>query len=195
MKKALLFLLVFLLAGSITNIFCQDQYRSVNINTLHIVTDRSLVMNGFGGFSMSGTDENGDEFYRQATRGVFNAPFVDCIPCRKGAAFTGTFYTDNWLTGETTQGLSEWANLGGLVITASDWSIPVQFPYGRPIVKYIPVTITGAIRVTDSRQMPIRTIYTDQNVNMNGTMKVEFTKSVFNMMIQWRNVEITASEN
>lgn len=195
MKKVLLFLLVFLVVGSISNIFCQDQNRSVNINSLHIVTDRTLVMNGYGGFSMSGTDENGDEFYRQATRGVFNAPFVDCIPCRKGAAFSGTFYTDSWLTNGTPQGLGEWANLGGLTITANDWSIPIQFPYGRPIVKYIPVTITGAIRVTDSRQMPIRTIYTDVSVNMQGTMKVEFAKSVFNMMIQWRNVEITASEN
>ncbi|HQU85851.1 MAG TPA: hypothetical protein PKY59_22125 [Pyrinomonadaceae bacterium] len=196
MKNIVFTLVFFLLLATVSNVFCEDQNRSININSINIVTDRSLVSNGYGGFSMTGTDENGGDFYRQATRGVFNAPFTDCTtPCRKATTFAGTFYTDSWLTGGNPQSLNEMASLNGLTITADDWMIPVQFPYGRPITKYIPITVTGAIRVTDSRPMPTRIIYTDSSVNMSGIMKVVFVKSFFQNSVQWQSVEIDAVQN
>lgn len=196
MKNIVFTLVFFLLFATVSNVFCEDQNRSINIDSINIVTDRSLIFNSYGGFSMNGTDDNGGEFYRQATNGIFNAPFVNCItPCRKSTAFTGTFFTDNWLTAGNSQTLNEMANLNGLTIKAEDWMIPVQSPYGRPITKYIPITITGTIRVTDSRPMPTRIIYTDPNVNMSGTMKVVFTKSWMPNSVQWQSVEINAVQN
>jgi len=195
MKKIVFFTVIYLLAGCSSFVFSQDQNHTIKIDSLRISADRTSVISGFGNFSMSGIDDKGRVFQRQATQGVFNAPFMNCLPCRKATEFEGIFYTDSWLTGGTAQGLNEWANLGGLNVSAADWRVPTQFPFNRPIVKYVPLNVTGLLKVTDSRSASYRIIYTAPQVSLSGYMKVEFIKSLAAGSVEWRKVEIVLTEN
>lgn len=186
---------VLFLIGSLISVSGQDQNYTIKVDSLNISTDRSAVFSNFGNFSLTGTDENGNAFSRQAVSGVFTADFVNCIPCKKGTAFSGGFQSDGWLTGGTAQGLNERANLGGLNVSAPAWSVPIQFPFNRPTVKYIPITITGNLRFTDSRPGTYRIYYNAPNVNLSGYMKVEFSKNFFISVVDWRKVQVVVSAN
>ena len=183
---------------TITTIFCvngfaQDQTHPIQVNSISISTSRSQIGSNFGSFSMNATDENGGDFNRSAIYGYFYSRFISCDPCDKGSSFGG-FSSIGWLTGGSAQSYNEWAKLSELQISAPAWTLPVQQPRNRPLVKYIPVTITGKITVEDNRPQSYRIFNIDNNVRLTGVMRVEFRQfRAAPRKYEWLNVQITAT--
>ena len=183
---------------TIINIFCvngfaQDQTHPIQVNSISIATDRGQIGSNFGSFSMNATDENGGDFNRSAAYGYFASAFIRCDPCDKGSVF-GSFNSIGWLTGGSAQSYNEWAQFDGLEISVPAWSLPVQQPRNRTLVKYIPVTVQGRLKLVDSRPVTFRIINVDNNVRLTGVMRVEFRQfRASPRKYEWLNVQINAA--
>ena len=175
------------------NGFAQDQTHQIQVNSISISTSRSEIYSNFGSFSINATDENGGEFTRNAVYGYFSSAFANCIPCDKGSTFGG-FRSARWLTGGGTQTPGEWTRLDELQISVPAWTLPVQSPRNRPLVKYIPVTVRGKLSVVDNRPQTFQIINTDDNVSLTGVMRVEFKQLRADpRKFEWLSVQITAN--
>ncbi len=193
MKKYISLVVLAIVSFTISTLAADDQIHSIQVNSISISTSRSQIGNNFGSFSMNATDETGSDFNRNAVYGYFSSGFTYCDPCSKGSSFSD-FASIGWLTGGSAQHYNEWAKLSDLQISAPVWTLPIQQPRNRPLVKYIPVTITGKITVEDNRPQTYKIFNIDNNVRLTGIMRVEFRQErYFPTKYTWLNVQITAT--
>lgn len=177
------------------NAFGQNQNHKIKVCSISTSTERQAAMNSRGSFNMSGfLIKGGTEFSRSGYYGNFGyGAFMGCLPCQKGTVLGG-FGLDGWLTGGQLHQPNEWTTLNGLSVEVLPWSIPVQHPRNRLLTKYVPVRVTGTVRVTDGRSSPDIITYVDEEVDLRGIMKVNFTQERFDpKLFGWKDVEVNVS--